>query len=121
MEVSVEKPGSPEEVLAHFGKKGMKWGVRNASKSDAALKPTTAKSTKTSSTASASRGSKFVDKSARMKKAFVQKMPLSVGQKKAIGIVVFTGASFTATMLAGPAAGMAVSAIGRVADAQIKE
>ena len=27
--ISVEKPGSPEEVLEHFGKKGMKWGVRN--------------------------------------------------------------------------------------------
>lgn len=27
MKVAVEKPGSPEEIL-HFGKKGMKWGVR---------------------------------------------------------------------------------------------
>lgn len=30
MDVSVEKPGSPGDVLEHFGKKGMKWGVRNA-------------------------------------------------------------------------------------------
>lgn len=30
MEVSVQKPGSPEEVLAHFGAKGMKWGVRKS-------------------------------------------------------------------------------------------
>lgn len=27
--ISVEKPGSPQE-LVHFGRKGMKWGVRNA-------------------------------------------------------------------------------------------
>ena len=27
--ISVEKPGSPAEVLEHVGKKGMKWGVRN--------------------------------------------------------------------------------------------
>ena len=27
--LSVDKPGSPEEILEHFGKKGMKWGVRN--------------------------------------------------------------------------------------------
>lgn len=26
--ITEPKPGSPEEVLAHFGKKGMKWGVR---------------------------------------------------------------------------------------------
>ena len=26
--ITESKPGSPEEVLAHFGKKGMKWGVR---------------------------------------------------------------------------------------------
>ena len=32
MIVDVEKPGSPEDVLAHFGKKGMKWGVRRASR-----------------------------------------------------------------------------------------
>lgn len=30
--ISVEKPGSPEELL-HFGKKGMKWGVRNTRES----------------------------------------------------------------------------------------
>lgn len=30
MKVSVEKPGSPAQVLVHFGKKGMKWGVRQA-------------------------------------------------------------------------------------------
>lgn len=29
MRVSVEKPGSPEELI-HFGKKGMKWGVRKS-------------------------------------------------------------------------------------------
>jgi hypothetical protein len=28
--ISVEKPGSPEEILEHFGRKGMKWGVRKA-------------------------------------------------------------------------------------------
>jgi hypothetical protein len=28
--ISVEKPGSPEEVLEHHGVKGMKWGVRKA-------------------------------------------------------------------------------------------
>jgi hypothetical protein len=33
MLVSVEKPGSPAETLVHFGKKGMKWGVRNTPKS----------------------------------------------------------------------------------------
>lgn len=27
--IPVEKPGSPAAVLEHFGKKGMKWGVRN--------------------------------------------------------------------------------------------
>ena len=27
--ISVEKPGSPEEILEHFGKKGMRWGVRS--------------------------------------------------------------------------------------------
>lgn len=27
--ISVEKPGSPAEVLEHHGTKGMKWGVRN--------------------------------------------------------------------------------------------
>jgi hypothetical protein len=27
--ISVEKPGSPEEILEHVGVKGMKWGVRN--------------------------------------------------------------------------------------------
>lgn len=32
MLVSVEKPGSPAEVLEHFGKKGMRWGVRNEEK-----------------------------------------------------------------------------------------
>lgn len=26
--ISVEKPGSPEEILEHFGTKGMKWGTR---------------------------------------------------------------------------------------------
>ena len=26
--ISVEKPGSPEEMLEHFGIKGQKWGVR---------------------------------------------------------------------------------------------
>lgn len=30
MQVSVEKPGSPAEVLEHFGTKGMRWGVRKA-------------------------------------------------------------------------------------------
>lgn len=30
MKVSVEKPGSPTDILEHHGKKGMKWGVRNA-------------------------------------------------------------------------------------------
>ena len=30
MQVSVEKPGTPEEILEHFGTKGMKWGVRRA-------------------------------------------------------------------------------------------
>lgn len=30
MKVSVSKPGSPGDVLEHHGKKGMKWGVRNA-------------------------------------------------------------------------------------------
>jgi hypothetical protein len=29
--ISVEKPGSPSEVLAHYGRKGMKWGVRQRS------------------------------------------------------------------------------------------
>jgi hypothetical protein len=28
MKISVEKPGSPEDILEHFGAKGMKWGVR---------------------------------------------------------------------------------------------
>ena len=28
--ISVEKPGSPAEMLEHFGKKGMKWGVRTS-------------------------------------------------------------------------------------------
>ena len=28
MQISVEKPGSPAEVLEHFGTKGMHWGVR---------------------------------------------------------------------------------------------
>ena len=28
--ISVEKPGSPEEILEHVGVKGMKWGVRKA-------------------------------------------------------------------------------------------
>ena len=28
MLVSIEKPGSPSEVLEHFGTKGMHWGVR---------------------------------------------------------------------------------------------
>lgn len=27
--ISVEKPGSPSEILEHTGVKGMKWGVRN--------------------------------------------------------------------------------------------
>lgn len=27
--ISVEKPGSPSEILEHHGVKGMKWGVRN--------------------------------------------------------------------------------------------
>lgn len=27
--ITVDKPGSPSEILEHFGKKGMKWGVRN--------------------------------------------------------------------------------------------
>ena len=31
MKVSVEKPGSPEELLKHSGVKGMKWGVRQRS------------------------------------------------------------------------------------------
>lgn len=30
MRVSVEKPGSPTEILEHVGVKGMKWGVRRA-------------------------------------------------------------------------------------------
>jgi hypothetical protein len=30
--ISVEKPGSPSEILEHAGVKGMKWGVRNESK-----------------------------------------------------------------------------------------
>lgn len=29
--ISVEKPGSPTEILEHHGTKGMKWGVRNKS------------------------------------------------------------------------------------------
>lgn len=28
--ISVEKPGSPSEILEHAGVKGMKWGVRKA-------------------------------------------------------------------------------------------
>jgi len=28
--ISIEKPGSPEEVLEHLGVKGMRWGVRKA-------------------------------------------------------------------------------------------
>lgn len=38
MRVSVEKPGSPAEVLEHFGKKGMKWGIRRERTSSDALK-----------------------------------------------------------------------------------
>lgn len=31
--ISVDKPGSPEELtLEHYGKQGMKWGVRNTAK-----------------------------------------------------------------------------------------
>jgi hypothetical protein len=32
--ISIEKPGSPSEIL-HYGKKGMKWGVRTAPKTSA--------------------------------------------------------------------------------------
>jgi hypothetical protein len=28
--ITVEKPGSPSEILEHHGTKGMKWGVRSA-------------------------------------------------------------------------------------------
>ena len=31
MMLSVEKPGSPAEILEHHGTKGMKWGVRSKS------------------------------------------------------------------------------------------
>ena len=31
--IAVEKPGSPAEVLEHHGVKGMRWGVRNESRS----------------------------------------------------------------------------------------
>lgn len=32
MKVSVEKPGTPADILEHHGTKGMKWGVRKAAK-----------------------------------------------------------------------------------------
>jgi adenosine/AMP kinase len=28
--ISIEKPGSPEEILEHVGVKGMRWGVRKS-------------------------------------------------------------------------------------------
>lgn len=33
-----KKPGSPEEVLAHHGVKGMRWGVRNPNPSSSEIK-----------------------------------------------------------------------------------
>lgn len=35
--ISTEKPGSPEE-LVHFGKKGMKWGIRKESSTNSSSK-----------------------------------------------------------------------------------
>jgi hypothetical protein len=48
MEVSVEKPGSPTDILEHFGTKGMKWGVRSESRSSGS-KPSFRKQFPTSS------------------------------------------------------------------------
>lgn len=36
--LSIEKPGTPSELI-HFGKKGMKWGVRNESSSSTNTRP----------------------------------------------------------------------------------
>lgn len=44
--LSVEKPGTPAEILEHHGTKGMKWGVRKSSREFAGRFPTSAARTR---------------------------------------------------------------------------
>jgi hypothetical protein len=81
-----DKPSSPGEVLEHFGKKGMKWGVTNKTSTSSS----SAKKKKTSTPRSFTRN-----------------------QKVAAAAFVGVGATIAASMLAGPVGGMVVSGLTR--------
>ena len=91
--ISVEKPGSPEEVLEHFGKKGMKWGVHKAVIKSGAFKRLSKASEANVQRYNARQTAKRERKQARdlQKGITAKKVVIGVG----VGIVA-TGAVYTA-------------------------
>lgn len=88
--LSVSHSDDVDDVLTHYGVKGMRWGHRNA---------------------------KTVGSTGGKGSPTPKGPVLTTTQKRVIAAVTVTGAAATASILAGPTAGMAVSAIGRAVDA----
>lgn len=76
-----------EEALAHFGVRGMRWGVRNTPSASSMVSKVTAKV-----------------------------KALSTAEVRTIIAVTGVGASVAASMVVGPYGGMAVSGLARAAD-----
>ena len=87
MEVSVKKPGSPEEVLAHFGKKGMRWGVRTKSTREFRAKNPTRRDR--NQAIQRARFKVQTGKSSKSEEAVA--LRLKTGEKTVLGLMALTG------------------------------
>lgn len=107
MRVSVEKPGSPEDVLEHFGKKGMKWGHRKAKITSADIIGARVRSSQQQFKALAEKDPK---KRANLQKAYLKNpdrataLRMTKGEKVTLGLI--------AGIFAVPTAGIVPAGIG---------
>lgn len=88
MKVDLEKPGTPDE-LVHFGKKGMKWGVRNTQRvGDTVVSRGLGISTTGNRARSAARTAAASSKTPRAPMSTKKKVAIGVG----VGVAVVGGA-----------------------------